>query len=213
MRKEMNDYTLPSDCVLCLRTNNSNMTSYNKFVWPKSGEVHAPDWVKNKSCGNGLHGLLWGSGDGQLLNWAGNAKWLVVEVKADTIVNLVDKVKFPSGNVVYYGNRSEATEFIAKFSPDGTAIVGRTMIVDDMMSAIVGDYGTATAGNGGTATAGYNGTATAGYQGTAQAGDYGILQFKFYADFRERIIIGYVGENGIMPNVKYKLVDARITAL
>ena len=43
-------------------------------------------------CGNGLHGLLWGEGDGTLLNWAPDARWLVVEVDASTIVALSGKV-------------------------------------------------------------------------------------------------------------------------
>jgi hypothetical protein len=57
------------------------------------------------------------------------------------------------------------------------------------------------------ATAGNRGTATAGYSGTATAGEYGILNIRYYDHnaSRYRIATAYVGENGILPNVKYKL--------
>ena len=50
--------------VLILRTCNKDMTTYGGFKWPTSGEVVAPDWKPNAECGNGLHGLLWGEGNG-----------------------------------------------------------------------------------------------------------------------------------------------------
>jgi hypothetical protein len=52
---------------------------------------------------------------------------------------------------------------------------------------------------------GYCGTATAGVRGTATAGDYGTLMIKRWDGFRQRTIVGYVGENGILPNVPYVL--------
>ena len=55
--------------VLVLRTCNSDMTSYNKFLWPKSGFVEALDWEAAKRCDNGLHGFLWGEGNGILASW------------------------------------------------------------------------------------------------------------------------------------------------
>ena len=72
-------------------------------------------------------------------------------------------------------------------------------------TATAGDYGTATAGYNGTATAGNHGTATAGDYGTATAGNYGMLCIKYYDGSRYRMFTAYVGENGILPNVKYKL--------
>ena len=74
-------------------------------------------------------------------------------------------------------------------------------------TATAGDSGTATAGHYGTATAGYSGTATAGYSGTATAGDYGELRISWYDhdQARKRTVIGYVGEDGILANMPYRL--------
>ena len=95
----------------------------------------------------------------------------------------------------------------------GTATAGNygTATAGYNGTATAGENGTATAGNYGTATAGYNGTATAGYNGTATAGENGIIQIKLYdhAARRHRIVIGYIGENGLENGLeagrKYKL--------
>jgi len=89
----------------------------------------------------------------------------------------------------------------------GTAAAGDygTATAGDYGTAAAGDYGTATAGDYGTAAAGDGGTAAAGYGGTATAGDYGILVIKWRDANRYRISVGYVGEDGIEPNKKYKL--------
>ena len=174
-------YGLPAGKALCLRTNNEDMTSYNGFRWPDSGHVTAPDWQPTPECGNGLHGLLWGDGDASLLNWDATAKWLVVEIDADSAINLDGKVKFPNCVVVHVGNRHSAATFIAPFVPPGTKVIGGTATAGDDGTATAGIGGTATAGyrgtttagDDGTATAGYRGTATAGYRGTATAGDDG----------------------------------------
>ena len=71
-------------------------------------------------------------------------------------------------------------------------------------TATAGTHGTAIAGTGGTATVGDCGTATAGEFGTAMAGIGGIIQIHYFHD-RDRIAIGYIEENGLKPNVKYKL--------
>ena len=156
---------------LILRTCNSDMTSYNNFKWPESGLVSAPDWEPKPECGNGLHGLLWGEGDGSFLNWREDAKWLVVEI--EEYVDLQGKVKFPSGNVIHVGNQKTATKYIAENGGAGKAIVGYNATAGDRGTATAGYKGTATAGFCGTATAGFCGTATAGHDGTATAGDDG----------------------------------------
>ena len=53
-----------AETALVLRTCNPDMTSHNGFVWPTNGPVSCPDWRDDYSCGHGLHGLLWGEGDG-----------------------------------------------------------------------------------------------------------------------------------------------------
>jgi hypothetical protein len=113
------------ETVLILRTCNADMKSYNGFQWPKSGPVKCSDWKSVAQCGNGLHGLLWGEGDGSLLNWSPDVQWLVVEVPADSVVAIdSQKVKFPAGVVVHCGDRLSATEYINKFAPHGKIIVG-----------------------------------------------------------------------------------------
>ena len=84
---------VPLDKVLVLRTCAKDMTSYRgSFRWPASGEVEAPDWNPEKCCGFGLHGLLWGEGEGGQLDWGEDAKWLVVEVPLTSVVDLDGKV-------------------------------------------------------------------------------------------------------------------------
>ena len=177
--------------VLVLRTCNADMTSRDGFVWPESGPVAAPDWDPIPECGNGLHGLLRGEGDGGLLSWDPSAKWLVVEVPAAEIVALDGgaKVKFSRGVVVYAGDRLTATAIVAERHL-ASAVSGAVRVA--------GDYGTATAGD--------YGTATAGYRGTATAGDGGAIAIR-YADApnRLRLAVACVGEDGIKPNVAYRL--------
>ena len=93
--------------ALVLRTCRADMTSHDGFRWPESGPVEAPNWNPEPICGGGLHGLLWGEGDGSLLCWEPDAKWLVVRVEA--WVDLIGKVKFPRGEVLFAGERDEAT--------------------------------------------------------------------------------------------------------
>jgi len=151
--------------ALVLRTTAADGSSRNGFVWPESGPVSCSDWSPVAECGGGLHGALWGEGDGGLFSWAADARWLVVKVLASDVVDLGGKVKFPRGEVMHCGDRLSATAHMAKHGLPGKAIIGGT--------ATAGDYGTATAGHRGTATAGDYGTATAGDYGTATAGDYG----------------------------------------
>ena len=245
--------------VLVLRTCSAEMKGYGGFVWPESGHVKAPDWKPAPICGYGLHGLLWGVGNGDLLSWADNAKWLVVEVLAAGIVEINGKVKFESGEVIYCGERGGAVDLLiargaakhgavtagtATAGQRGTATAGQrgtatagyagTATAGDAGTATAGDAGTATAGYDGTATAGYAGTATAGQRGTATAGDAGTatagfagtatagdagtatagyagtLVFRYWDPVasRSRMRVGYVGEDGIQPGVKYKLSES-----
>jgi len=174
-------YCLPDGKALVLRTCNAELQAHGGFQWPESGPVSCPDWDPKPKCGNGLHGLLWGQGDGDLVSWNAEAKWMVVEVEAAACVELSGKVKFPSGTVIFCGDRLGATALVAQHAPAGTSIVGGTATAGTWGTATAGysgtatagDRGTATAGDSGTATAGDRGTATAGYSGTATAGDRG----------------------------------------
>ena len=177
--------------VLVLRTCNEKLQSYGGFQWPAKGPVEAPDWMPTTDCGDGLHGFLWGEGEGQLADWTETAKWLVVRVVAADVIDLGGKVKFPRGEVVFCGERTAATAYIAAHGAVGKSIVG----------------GTSTSGFCGTSTSGYRGTSTSGYGGTSTSGDGGtiiIAQWDGAAN-RYRYHVAYPGENGIEPNVPYVL--------
>jgi hypothetical protein len=190
--------------ALVLRTCAANMTSNDgRFTWPESGHVEAPDWKPTNECGNGLHGFLRGEGDGSLANWADDAKWLVVEVALDTVIDLGGKVKFPAGDVVFCGARADAISCLKEHGVSG-AIIGDAVIAGSHGTATAGDGGTATAGSHGTATAGSHGTATAGSYGTATAGDGGILNIRWWDGKRYRLAVFYVGEDGFEPGAAYK---------
>ena len=180
---------------LVLRTCDANMQSRNGFKWPRQGIVSAPDWDPRPECGNGLHGLLRGQGDAALLNWSDDAVWLVVAPIGD-IVDLGGKVKFQSAEVLFAGERMDASGFLRQ---QGVSDV----LPGDAVAA--GNRGTATAGYRGTATAGNGGTATAGDWGTATAGHRGTIIISRWDGQRTRVAIGYVGEDGIKPNTPYRL--------
>jgi len=146
------------------------MRSYGGFVWPEKGEVEAPDWLDDYSCGHGLHGLLWGEGDGRLLCWDPGVKWLVVEVEATDVRHgkgdMIGKCKFTRGNVVYCGKREDAVAMILAVRPD-VACVGSTITG--------GDYSTLTGGYRSTLTGGDYSTLTGGYRSALTGGDYSTL--------------------------------------
>jgi hypothetical protein len=169
------------DSVLVLRVNPPDMVAARDhvtggFLWPNSGYVEAPDWSNRKACGNGLHGWLWGVGD---IGAAGanvddaDAKWLVVRVRSEDVVDLDGKVKFPRGWVEFCGKREDAVAVISRAAPKNTPVMFGTATAGDAGTATAGYAGTATAGDAGTAIAGSRGTAIAGSRGTATAGDRG----------------------------------------
>ncbi|HEQ0048738.1 TPA: hypothetical protein VDW61_006217 [Pseudomonas aeruginosa] len=109
----------------------------------------------------------------------------------------------------YKGTATAGYKGTATAGNEGTATAGYKG------TATAGDWGTATAGNEGTATAGYKGTATAGDWGTATAGDWGTatagekgeIRIRYWDEKsdRYRTVIGYIGEDGLEPNVPYRL--------
>ena len=233
-KKTPKPYRLPRGKVLVLRTCNKDLSSHGGFQWKDSGVVSCDDWSEVAECGRGLHGLLWGQGDGSLLNWNEDARWIVAEVAANSIVDLHGKVKFPKCKVVYCGAKEGAVALISLFAPAGTFVAGGTATAGDEGTATAGYRGIATAGYGGIATAGYRGTATAGHGGTATAGyggiatagdrgiatagyggiatagDRGTAIIKHWDSIAERyrMVLLYPGENGIKANVKYRLDES-----
>ena len=207
------------------------MTAHGGFKWPEKGHVECPDWDSAPKCGNGLHGLLWGTGDSSLMNWDTGAKWLVVEVDANLIVpigtsapdTIPPKVKFPRGVVIYAGDRKGATDLIRARAPANYvgSIHGVFVIGGHGAKVTGGDYATVTGGHratvtGGdraTVTGGDGATVTGGDCATITGGDCAALQLSWWDGARWRIEIGYVGEtldaNGkaLESGVAYRLND------
>ena len=112
-----------------------------------------------------------------------------------------------------YGGTATAGDDGTATAGDGgtaTAGYGGTATAGDGGTATAGARGTATAGYAGTATAGYAGTATAGYDGTATAGDDGTIMIWWHDGKRCRMVIGYVGEDGIEPRVGYRVQEGKL---
>ena len=214
--------TLPDGRYAVLRTHRADGASYGGFRWPTEvgGVAVAPDWDPDPSieCGRGLHGLLWGCGDGSLLT--PGLTWVIVAVDPGDIATRLDgtgvppKVRFRSAEVIHVGDRGTATGWIAAHGGAGLPVVYGTATAGDggtatagyRGTATAGDGGTATAGNGGTATAGNGGTATAGNGGTATAGHYGVLVIRHYADSgRSRLCVGQVDGVTLLPDTPYRL--------
>ena len=272
--------------VLVLRTCNADMTSYNGFVWPKDGHVSCPDWSPVPECGQGLHGFLWGEGDGNLIGWnTENLVWQVVRVKESDIVNLDGKVKFPEGEVIFTGDQKGATDFLIANGAQGKTVIGAfvsggdnstvsgghrstvsgghrstvsggyrstvsggyrstvsggyrstvsggcrstvsggcrsTVSGGDSSTVSGGDYSTVSGGCRSTVSGGDYSTVSGGHESTVSGGDYStvsggdystvsggdnsVLQVKWYDGKRDRVAIGYVGEDGIEANVFYKV--------
>jgi len=70
-----------------------------------------------------------------------------------------------------------------------------------------GDYGKSTSGDYGKSTSGDCGISISGYGGISASGIRGELHIRGHYGFRFRTAVAYVGENGIEPNVAYKLDD------
>jgi len=127
--------------VLVLKSLKADLkAAYNNFQWPDSGHIAAPDWMPVAKCGDGLHGWLWGEGDADLRVKDEDAKWLVLSVDAESVVELDGKVKFPECEVVYCGDRETAVAIIAAHAPAGSKII----------------FATVTGGNRATVTGGEN---------------------------------------------------------
>ena len=192
---------MTDETVLVLRSSNADGTSRNGFKWPlKVGAiVKCPDWKPTKECGNGLHGLLHGAGDGSLLNWNADAKWYALEVKLSSIVMLGGKCKFPEAKIAYVGDRKGATDYIMARVTKPELVVGAFRLCGDNECVSGGNRATVSGGDCATVSGGDYATVSGGY--CAQ------IRINWYDENhnRYRTAIAYVGEDGIKPNVKYRL--------
>jgi hypothetical protein len=160
-----------------LRTIGPDRTSHGGFVWPASGIVTAPDWKPAAKCGNGLHGLLMGEGDGGNLNWSPDAIWQVVRPIGE-VINIGRKVKFQSCEIIFEGNRKAATDHIISLGASGL-VVGCYLTGGDRATLTGGDWATLTGGHG------------------------AVFIAVWWGDNRRRVATAEVGSNGLKPGVKY----------
>ena len=155
------------------------------FKWPEKGKVTAPDWDKGRWCGNGLHGWKWGTGDASLRVTDDDAKWLVLSVKEADIVELDGKIKFPTCQILYLGDRETAVKIIQHYAPAGTAIM----------------FSTVTGGDGATVTGGYGALLMFHFQQWVDGKGY---------EWKRKIAI--VDGVNYLPGVKYRLLNDEIVA-
>ena len=204
--------------ALILRCCRSDMTSTNGFIWPEVGGVaKAEDWEDNNKCGNGLHGWLYGQGDYSSSDFFNDpkSKWLVVKVEESMIRMLGGKCKFPEGVVVFVGEMSEAAKYIIANEPraKNVTVIGAVLGCGDNeevqgggLSVLTGGYSaTMTGGDYATMTGGDNAKMTGGNNAKMTGGDYATMKFTYFDGKRIRIVVAYVGEDGIEPNVAYTL--------
>jgi hypothetical protein len=159
--------------VLVMKCVGPNGESHGSFIWPtKVGAiVEAPDWSPAASCGNGLHGWLWGLGD---LSAAGgraktdDAVWMALAVIEADVIDLGGKVKFPWCRIAAVGDKSTIANVIAAHRPDNTQTpMFAQAAAGSRGQAAAGSRGQAAAGEAGQAAAGEAGQAAAGYAGQA----------------------------------------------
>ncbi len=81
---------------------------------------------------------------------------------------------------------------------------GSTLTGGDGSTLTGGDGSTLTGGDRSTLTGGDWSTLTGGDRSTLTGGDRSTLAF-FWWDGRRRLVVGYVGENGITPNTPHRL--------
>jgi len=221
-------FVLREGHALVLRTCAADLSSYNGFKWPKAGPVECLDWNPRAECGNGLHGLLWGAGEGMPLKWAADARWLVVDVVAADCIDLDGKVKFPRGTVVYCGDQQGATELIVAHGADPALVVGRVASDGDCSKLTGGDRSVLTGGDCSVLTGGHDSKLTGGDRSVLTGGDdskltggdyskltggdrsvltggdRSVLSIRWWDGSRCCIAVGYVGE-GLKAGVTYRL--------
>ena len=150
-RGSMETIKLKKTEILVLRNVQSDMTSYNGFKWPESGEVEAKDWEDTDQCGNGLHGLPWGVGSVGYFYGSNDCKWLLVKVDTSKgyqhgIGDMTDKCKFRCGEVVFCGSREDAIAILQKYAPLDSIINYTSQKAGSWSTQKAGDESTQTAG-------------------------------------------------------------------
>jgi len=196
--------------VLCLKSLPANLKAYGQFQWPEIGHVKAPDWRPIQDCGNGLHAFLWGAGDSDLACSDSDAKWLVLLVKEEGMIDLSGKVKFEECEVVYCGARETAIAIIQAHAPAGTAVMFSTLTGGDASTLTGGNRSTLTGGDASTLTGGDASTLTGGDASTLTGGLWTVLVWRFWNNKSEQYEQKCAMVDGVnfLPGMKYKLNDS-----
>ncbi len=173
----MTKIELQSNEILVLRNCHADGSSYNGFVWPKSGYVECPDWQDDDNCGHGLHGLPWGVGSTSYFYDDADAAWIVFVTSTSAgqyrhgAGDLTDKCKARSANVIYFGDKLGAIQLLAAHLPTGLPMNFATQTAGYRSTQTAGDDSTQKAGDRSTQKAGDDSTQKAGYCSTQTAGD------------------------------------------
>jgi hypothetical protein len=229
------NWTDGGDKVLILRCCNKDGSSYGGFIWPRTGEVSAPDWNNRKECGGGLHGWPWGMGigEGKDFNFSDDL-WIVFAVKPEDVVGELDngwKCKAKCGVVVYAGEFAAAWQMVnsgrhrlieamvgvggrnsSKAASSGNSSKAASS-GNSSKAASSGNYSTA-ASSGDSSKASASGELTiamvAGLGGMARAGLRGAFALPWKDGDRVRIAVGIVGEDGIEPDTWYAVKSGQL---
>jgi hypothetical protein len=220
-----------------LRSCKEDMSSYGGFKWPKAGPVEAPNWEPGVAkCGNGLHGLLWGKGTKQYCpkteNWI-----VAAVNEADCVWVDEEKVVFPRAWVEFCGPWYDALFFLLKkaeeaghkFDSQSSGYWSQSASRGYWSQSASSGYWSQSASSGyGSQSASHGDwsqSASSGYWSqSASRGDWsvafamgnnckakssenGTVILTWREGRRTRIVVGYVGENGIKPDTWYRLND------
>ena len=106
-----------------------------------------------------------------------------------------------------HGTSTSGDYSISISGDHGTSISGvcGTSSSGHYSASTSGDHGTSTSGDYGTSTSGDRGASTSGHAGKATSGEDGAIIIKYYKNGRYHLKTGYIGEDGLEPNVAYKL--------
>lgn len=120
---------------------------------------------------------------------------------------------YGAAHVDAYGTAIAGIDGFATSNIGGVSKVGYsgTAVAKFDGRAIAGDFGLALAEEYGTAIVGDKGQAIAGFHGKAKAGEDGVLIINYKdSNNRLRVAVGYVGEDGICPDIFYTVEDGKL---
>ena len=159
----IHQWTHDGDKVLLVKCVPKGGKSTNDFQWPKSGPVESPNWSREPTCDSGgLFGWPWGVGIGGGKDPDYQGDWIVFAAKPEDVIDLGDKAKANSAEVIYYGDWWGA---LLKIDAGRMAW---TIQAADGNAAATGERGSAAATGGSSIAAATN------HQSTVEAGLGGI---------------------------------------